>query len=449
MNRVACLLLCIFATSTHAEDWRHVGQIEAPCCFSGSPDGMKFGTVIAADLDTASPPKIRALYVGAPGFSPVIDQVTYPEAGIVFVFVPTNNGWQIVTYLQSAFPSANGHFGAALDVDSGVVAIGEPGYDNGIHMDAGRITLLHDRNRNNPTYTPPEFNGLYFWDSTVDSGRFGSSVAVAGDGIDTSGTGNWIAGGAPGSGAGCSSLLYFGDDQSWVDKGSVCGATAGDAFGASVAVYSFGIADMLMAVGAPGEGSTTGGAHVYHLSGGTFANLSNLQAQNAGMFGFFGTSIAIDGQRLYVGATGGDKPGAGRTGSVTLFNPGGPNNFTLSGEVFPGSDANAGDLCGASINVNPIGSGFVMGCPGSDAQSSGEGFARVVEPITFLGGTLWIDQALQMGSLPHGADDMGRGVAMVGHHIFAGAPLANDLLGSDNGIVQIFSNDELFTDGFE
>src|SRR5690606_21304091 len=82
MTRVACLLLCLFATSAHAAGWPHVGQIEAPCCFSGSPNGMKFGSVIAADLDTASPPKIRALYVGAPGFSITVDQVVYPEAGI-------------------------------------------------------------------------------------------------------------------------------------------------------------------------------------------------------------------------------------------------------------------------------------------------------------------------------------------------------------------------------
>jgi hypothetical protein len=132
-----------------------------------------------------------------------------------------------------------------------------------------------------------------------------------------------------------------------------------------------------------------------------------------------------------------------------LFNPGSPDNYTFDGEVFPGNDAHAGDLCGASMGVNPIGSGFVMGCPGSDAQSNGEGFARVVVPIPFMGGTLWIDQALQMGNLPHGADDMGRDVAMVGDHVFAGAPLADDLLGSDNGIVQIFAIDELFTDGFD
>jgi len=449
MNRVACLLLCLFATSATAAGWSHSGQIEAPCCFSGSHDGMKFGTVIAADMDINSPTQIRALYIGAPGFSQVVGTTTYPESGIVFVFVPVNGAWQVTTYFQPPFPQAYGHFGAAIAVDSGVVAIGEPGYDNGAHVDAGRITLLNDRNRNSPTPLPPAFDGLYFWDATVDNGHFGDSVAVAGDGIGNNGTGNWIVGGAPNAGAGCSSLLYFADDQSWDDKGSVCGAAAGDVFGASVAVYSFGTNDMIMAVGAPGEGITTGGAHVYHLSGDVLTNLSNLQAEHPGQFGFFGTSIAIDGQRLYVGATGGDKPGTGRTGSVTLFNPGGPNNYTLSGEIFPGSDAHAGDLCGASIGLNLAGNGFAMGCPGSDAQSNGEGFARVVVPIPFIGGTIWIDQALQMGDLPHGADDMGRGVAMVGDYIYAGAPFADDLLGSDNGIVQIFGPDELFTDGFD
>jgi hypothetical protein len=44
---------------------------------------------------------------------------------------------------------------------------------------------------------------------------------------------------------------------------------------------------------------------------------------------------------------------------------------------------------------------------------------------------------------------MGRGVARVGDYVYAGAPLADDALGSDNGIIQIFGPDELFTDGFD
>jgi hypothetical protein len=448
MNRYFCLLLCMAAGTAGAAEWVHVEQIDAPCCGSASHTNLHFGATVAADLSPTSPPQIRALYVGAPGYSPTINGTVYPESGIVFVFVPVAGGWQEATYIEPISAQANAHFGAAIAVNNGVLVVGEPDYDNQTHPNAGRITLLFDRNHNVPS-SAPAFNGIVDFEGLVDNARLGDSVAVAGDGIGTGGAGNWVTSGAPGgAGAGCAFLNYLGDDQSFFDKGSVCGATSGDVFGASVAVYSFGATNLLMAVGAPGEGGAAGGAHVYFLNGGNLTNLSNLQAQNPGIFDFFGTSIAIDANRLYVGGTGRDKSGVGRTGSVTLFNPGGPNHYTFDTEVFPGSNANAGDLCGASVYPNPLGSQFVVGCPGSNAQFDGEGFARVFEPFVVFGSTVWFDHVLQMGSLPHGADDLGRGVVMVGNRAFAGAPLTDSALGTDNGGVQVFITDTIFVDGF-
>src|SRR5262245_44644628 len=139
MKRWILLLLCCLAGTAHAAGWAHVGRIDSPCCFAGSHDGMKFGTAIAADLYSGS---LRALYVGAPGFSMTDGSTVIPEAGIVFVFAPTNEGWQLVTYLQPVQPQPFGHFGEDVAVASGVVAIGEPGFDTATHADAGRITLL-------------------------------------------------------------------------------------------------------------------------------------------------------------------------------------------------------------------------------------------------------------------------------------------------------------------
>jgi hypothetical protein len=448
MNRYLCLLLCLAAGNSGAAGWAHVEQIDAPCCGSASHTGLHFGSAIAADVSATSPPKIRALYVGAPGYAVTVNGVVYPEAGLVFVFVPVNGSWQQTTFLQQITPQANAHFGASLAVNNGVVVVGEPDFDNQTHTNAGRITLLYDRNHNAAT-APPAFDGLIDSEGVVDNARLGASVSIAGDGLGTGGAGNWIAGGAPGTGAGCAFVTYLGDDQSSSNKGSVCGASNGDAFGASVSVYSFGATNLLMAVGAPGEGGSAGGAHIYYLVGGNLTTLSDLQAQSPGLFDFFGTSVAIDSNRIYVGATGRDKAGVGRTGSVTLFNPGGPNHYAFDTELFPGSNANPGDLCGASVYPNALGTEFVVGCPGSNAQFDGEGFARVFEPFPLFGGTVWVDHVLQMGSLPHGADDLGRGVAIVGDRVFAGAPLSDSALGNDNGAVQVFAVDEIFVDGFD
>jgi len=447
MNRYSCLLLCLAAGTAGATEWTHFEQIDAPCCGSASTTGLHFGAAVAADLSAASPPQIRALYVGAPGFAITSNGTVYPEAGLVFVFAPVNGVWQEVTYLQAITPQANAHFGASVAVNDGVVVVGEPDYDAPAHTNGGRMTLFFDRNHN-ASSSPPAFDGLFDIEGVADNERLGASVAIAGDGMGTGGAGNWVVGGGPGSGGGCAVLRYLGDDGTFIDKGSVCGATSGDALGASVAVYSLGATNLLMLAGAPGEGSSAGGAHVYYLVGGNPTKLSDLQAQSPGLFDFFGTSVAIDSQRIYVGATGRDKAGVGRTGSVTLFNPGGPNHYTFDTELFPGSGANPGDLCGASVYPNPIGTDFVVGCPGSNAQFDGEGFARVFEPFALFGGTVWVDHVLQMGSLPHGADDLGRGVAIVGDRAFAGAPLSDSLLGNDNGAVQVFAVDSIFADGF-
>jgi hypothetical protein len=448
MNRYACLLLCAFAMSANAAGWVPAERIDPPCCFSTSTTDMHFGSAVAVDLSPGFPQQVRALYVGAPNFGITSDNVAYPEAGIVFVFVPVNGSLQLLTYLQPFPPQAFAHFGAAVAVNNGVVMIGEPDYDNQTQVNVGKITVNYDRNRNSPSYMPPAFNGLTGMDGTVANARLGASVAISGDGYQTGGGENWLVGGAPGAGAGCAFLHHTGPTED-IDRGSVCGTSPGDAFGSSVGVYSFGAENMLMVAGAPGENILTGAAHVYILSGGNLALLTNLQANNPGQFDYFGTNVSIDSQRIYVGGTGRDKSGVGRTGSVTLFNPGGVNHYTFDTEVFPTSNANPGDLCGATVYPNAIGTGFAMGCPGSDAQANGEGFARVVRPVSILGGTIWLDQILQMGSRPHGVDDLGRDVAMVGDQVFAGAPLADDLLGADNGALQVFGPDQLFTDGFD
>ncbi len=452
MNRYACLpclpclLLCAATASASTPGWVHVDQIDAPI-WPGGSSGARFGTAVAVDLAPGSN-QIRALLVGAPRASNTYMGVDYPEAGQVYVFVPKNGGWQVIANLQNAVPQAYAHFGAAVAVNNGVAAVGVPGYTYQTHVGAGYVAQYLDLNRNFLTYQAPAFVPSGAMNSVVDNAHLGAGVAVNGDGLNTGGAGSWVAGGAPGAGAGCAYLRYVADTGTNIDKGNVCGASSGDAFGTSVAVYSFGASQVFMVAGATGENTTTGAAHVFHLSGGNLANLSDLHAQNPGQFDFFGSSVAIDGQRIYVGGTGRDKSGVGRTGSVTLFNPGGANFFTFDTEVFPGSGANPGDLCGVSIYPNPTGSGFAVGCPGSNGQADGEGFARVVEPISIFGGTIWVDQVLQMGSLPHGVDDMGRGVVMVGDHVFAGAPLADVPRGVDNGAVQVFAPDELFADGF-
>jgi hypothetical protein len=66
-----------------------------------------------------------------------------------------------------------------------------------------------------------------------------------------------------------------------------------------------------------------------------------------------------------------------------------------------------------------------------------------------MGTPIWSQDRLEMGDLPHGADDLGRGIALVGDHVYAGAPAYDDAIGINNGIVRVFAPDRIFEDGFD
>ena len=439
--------LCIPFTA-HAE-WAHVQRI--PSQDPSAVAGSRFGNSLGADV-RFGPNTVRALYVGAPNATATYLGNDYAGAGVVYILSNYGGTWHTVSTMRATAPQVNAHFGAAVAVQNGIIVVGEPDYDNQGHTDAGRVWYFEDYHFNNPNFPEPAISSMTERTVSFDNAHLGASVAVNGSGKVIGGTGSFAAAGAPGlAGVGCVYVNYFAVNQT-VEKGSICGAASGDSYGSSVAVLTMDSTQINLVVGAPGESqggnATAGGAHVAVFSAGTLFAYGDLAAQNPTLFDFFGTSVAIDSHRIYVGASGRDKSGVGRTGSVSLFTPGNIIGYNFNGEIFPVNGA-PGDLCGASVSLNQAtDKGFAMGCPGSDGLVSGEGSVYVENPIPFLGGTLWIGEELNMADLPHGADDLGRGVVIVADRVYAGSPFAN-APGSDDGAVDIFATDALFANGFE
>lgn len=447
-----CAALVPLATTVaDAAGWVRTDQVRAPNLPAGTTN-VRFGSAVAADV-TYGPNTVRALYVGAPYATVRFNNVDYPGAGKVFVFMRNGGHWQLADTLYPATPQNDAHFGAAVAVQNGILAVGEPDYDNSGHPDAGRVWYYVDYYSG--TTLPPLINPIYTRSTLFDNAHMGRSVDVSGSGRVIGGIGTWIATGASGlAGVGCVYLTYFNDSLAFTEKGSTCGANNGDLFGASVAVRGLSNSNMNLVVGAPGEAQggqvAAGAVHLYVLASNTLTSFGDVHAQTPAILDTFGSSVAIDSHRLYVGANGRDKTGVGRTGSVSLFTPAFIIGYDFEAEVFPSAGAKAGDLCGASLYLNSaLDHGFAMGCPGSDGLVNGEGFVRVVEPIPFLNGTLWLDSVLNLGDLPHGADDVGRGVVLVADHVYAGAPLADDAVGTNNGSVEEFALDLLFANGFD
>lgn len=461
----ALLLLCCLCAVDARAAWVNIDELHAGDLVSGTT-GVQFGRSVAADVRADG--SIRTLYVGVPNADVVRNGTTHVAAGAVYMFLQANGQWQYHDKFSSSTPQANAHFGAAIAVHNGSIVVGEPDYDVSGFTNTGRMNFLQDFRWRSAL--PPLISSLSSRTVSLNNARLGASVAVSGGGLNNSfGTdptsdGSYFVGGAPGAvNAGCAYVTHY-DKDFWtggggpIDIGSVCSGTAGDSLGASVAVNSLGDGQIMLIAGAPGSmqngQAAAGSANAYVRISGTLTLIDTLLPPNPALIDSFGTSVAIDDDRVYVGATGRDLAGVGRTGSVSLFEPAFILGYDFVREIFPAAPRNPGDLCGASVYPDrSSGSGFAVGCPGADGTITNQGAVRVYRPFPFMGNTLWLDQLVTLTDEPHGADDLGRSLVIADDRVFAGAPLADDAIGNNNGGVFEFANgiviDAVFRDGFD
>jgi hypothetical protein len=451
----AALLACSSAWGSAAAGYVITETVNADG-LAPATTGVNFGKSVGVDVHYG-PNTVRALYVGAPDANVDYLDNIYTHAGAVYIYTPHDGHWQFSSRIHATPPQANAHFGAAVAVQNGIIVVGEPDRNDNGHPGAGMLWFFGDYYSDSPTMTEPVISTFGERSVAFDNAHLGSSVAVSGAGNVLGGGGTWLAGGAPGlQGVGCVYLSRLTDQPytngSYSEVTSTCGAASGDAFGASVALLSLGSTQVDVVVGAPGvaqgDQAAAGAAYVYILNNGGLLDVGDLHADTPHLIDSFGTSVAIDTHRVYVGATGRDN-GSGRTGSVSLFNPAFIIGYDFDTEVFPGDGAMPGDLCGASIYLDSAtDNGFITGCPGSDGTLVNEGAARIFRQYEFLNTLIWLDDRLVWGGKAHGVDDLGRGVAMVANRAFVGAPNADDAVGVDNGAVEVFEPDSIFHNGF-
>lgn len=247
-----------------------------------------------------------------------------------------------------------------------------------------------------------------------------------------------------------------------------------DLFGSSVAIY-----DGTVVVGARQEDSdatgvngnansnaspNSGAVYIFETVGGTWMQVAYLKASNTDAWDYFGTSVAIDGDWLAVGATGEASPSTGingneildttpEAGAVYMFNR--LNGAWSQWAYIKASNTEGGDDFGRSLDLS--GSRLVVGAPHEDSLSPGvngmesdnggqsAGAAYVFE---FSGGA-WFQDAYLKASFPGAADEFGASVAIWGQSVAVSAPNedsdsfgidgdANNDLRADSGAAYVF-----------
>ncbi|QSZ40615.1 hypothetical protein GJV85_00265 [Sulfurimonas aquatica] len=206
-------------------------------------------------------------------------------------------------------------------------------------------------------------------------------------------------------------------------------AEKNDNFGTTVAVSG-----EYVVVGAPYEDadgiSNAGSAYVYKKDeNGSLGQVQKLQATTPSADDNFGRSVAISENFIVVGAPNEDTT-ATNAGSVYLYER--LSNGTISFiSQYQASNASASSNFGSSLAMD--GSYFVVGAPKEDTLSENSGTAYLFQ----ISGSVATQRAILRANSPAFKDNFGSSVAIDGDYVVVGAHLS-DTIASDDGSVYVF-----------
>ncbi len=294
-------------------------------------------------------------------------------------------------YAQLLAGPATGDLGGAMSAEGGLLAVGDhlggPGQAGLVDvfaLSAGRLRLQ-------AVLQPP---------GPSPHQGFGSSVAV-GDGVILVGADQVGANGnVPGE-----AYMFLSGPRGW-SLGQTLRAgdgSPGDAFGASAA-----LAGATAVVGAPGHASGVGAAYVFRDAGGRWHRVAELAPGPGAGTSAFGTSVALEGGHLAVGAPY-EYAGSGAVHLFSLTGEGWSTGAVLG--LAPGPERADGRL---GTSVAWWGARVAAGAPQAGRDHSG----RVV--IFSRSGRRWVRSVVLSGT-DH-PQSFGQSVAVAGGRLAVGAP---------------------------
>lgn len=285
---------------------------------------------------------------------------------------------------------AGDNFGGSVAFQGNLLAVGAPGHGedgndqgavylfSGAGNDASGLTLQGKLSSQTGATNMPALGGSDF---------FGSALAIDGDRLAVGVKGELLSEGNPGAvhlftgvGSDFSGLTWQKVLNANSTDTGMPGLTEFDFFGTALALNG----DRLL-VGAAGDssaGSNRGAVHMFTGVGTDFSNLAWRGKLTSGVKGielsnsdFFGWSIALDGDRMVVGAFN-DNAGGSHRGSVHLFTDAGADftNLVWRGKLTSGSaglELSDSDFFGWSVALN--GDRMAVGALGDDESGKNRG----------------------------------------------------------------------------
>ena len=323
------------------------------------------------------------------------------------------------------------HFGSALDLSGNTILIGA----SGVLTNTGAAYIFE------ASGTWMEAASLYASDAQYGD-VFGYSVALAGD---TLVVGAPLSPGQTGIGAAYVFQRNWGGADAWGEVAILgdAGLEWGDQFG-----YAVAVAGDTIVVGAPYEDggvgnlvTDAGAVYVFQRNQGgadAWGGVATLRAVSAQVSDYFGSSVAIDGDTIVVGAP--FQPDSAVSGWVYVYqrNQGGADTWgqvaSLSAEVM-------GDQFGYAVAID--GDTIVVGAP-YDEWTDDVGAAYVYQRNQG-GADAWGQTAVLFASDAQIYDRFGQSVSVAGDTVAVGAPREDGGVGNlkpDAGAVYLFRRNQ-------
>ncbi len=373
----------------------------------GSPDN--FGTSVALSNDTA--------VIGA-----MRHDVSALQQGAVYVFVRSGAGWSFQQRLIASDAAASDLFGTSVAISGNTIVVGAEFDDFVLNTEQGSAYVF---TRSGTMWTQQQ--QLLAADGAAGD-QFGGTVAISGDTIvvgaefdDVSGNGNQG-----------SAYVFARSGTTWTQQTPLRASdgAANDSFGNSVS-----ISGDTVVVGATsddvGFNSNQGSAYVFVRSGTTWSQQRQLFASDGAAGDNFGHSVSISGDTIAVGARTNDVDLNGDQGSVYVFTRGGAT-WTQQAQL-TASDGAASDFFGTSVAI----SGDIIAV-GARLDDVGTNTDQGSAYVFMRSGATWYEQQHLTASDGAASDDYGISVAINGNTIVVGAEFDDVGANANQGSAYIY-----------
>ena len=345
-------------------------------------------------------------------------------AVVVCVLVlPADGVWKQQAHLFADDAVEYDVFGEAVAISGDTIVVGAIGHKTiPAWEDAGSAYVFV---RTGGTWSQ---QARLFADDGATGDHFGGSVAISGDTI--------VVGAPEDNGSAGSAYVFVRTSGVWTQQGYLFAddASAFDQFGTSV-----GIDGDTIAVGAEDDdtaaGNLAGSAYVFARSGGTWSQQGHLFADNATENDFFGSSVAVWGDSVVVGAPTANAGVLSGSGAAYVFTRSG-STWSQQGYLYA-DDASGGEWFGTSVAI--LSNTVVVGEPGDDTFLGGPDAGSAC--VFTRSGSTWSQQGHLFADDARPNDEFGGSVAIDGNNVVVGAHYDDTAAAAHAGSAYVFIRD--------